>query len=406
MPKKKERRYDSDGKLYTRDEFSKFYGDLKAWNSAKHEGPTVTHKTVTTEQPYVPTGGGNRKKKTNFGDCFEKQFYVPLRLRDKCEDFIGTVNDWHYAMLNDHPRNEHYLNALKAVITPGVTTCLEIGAGSGILTCIAAQLGAKRVTAIEANPQLVKLARQIVKLNGHEDRVTIVHGMSNEITLEQIGGEKADVLLSELFGTLLLSESAMSYISDARENFIKEGGVVVPQRACQFAQLVDSPDLVSLTSARSWNGIDLTPFNALQDTSSLVFSKVHGFRFSSVKHTMLTDPIPVLAVDFEKDTSKKVPEARHRVEVKESGTVHAVMASWEAYSGGAEKISTHPAATVDNLPRDMHWGQGIQLVEDLKHNGATPVPIVVEKGDLLDLVVTCSSNAVTMQFRVEKVEKV
>eukprot|EP01059_Diplonema_ambulator_P000656 TRINITY_DN1053_c0_g1_i7.p1 TRINITY_DN1053_c0_g1~~TRINITY_DN1053_c0_g1_i7.p1 ORF type:complete len:335 (+),score=117.29 TRINITY_DN1053_c0_g1_i7:43-1047(+) len=320
----KEKRYDTDGQLYTRDEFLKYYGDLKVWNSAKRQegSPKVFHKTVQNdEKPFVPTGGGKRSKKTAFGDCFERNFFVPSRLRDKCEDFIGTVNDWHYAMLNDHPRNEHYLNALKAVIKPGETTCLEIGAGSGILTCIAASLGAKRVVAIEANAQLVKLARQIVQANGYEDRVTIVHGMSDEVSLEEIGG-KADVLLSELFGTLLLSESALAYIAQARRDLVKPNPIVVPQRACQFAQLVESNDLVSLTSARQWNGIDLTPFNALQDTSSLVFSKVHGFRFSTIKHTMLTDPIPVLSVDFTKDDAKKIPEQRFRVTIKESVTTH------------------------------------------------------------------------------------
>ena len=45
-----------------------------------------------------------------------------------------------------------------------------------------------------------------------------------------------DVLLSEILGTLLLGESALHYVSDARRRLCKPKGVtVVPEHGCQFA---------------------------------------------------------------------------------------------------------------------------------------------------------------------------
>ena len=33
---------------------------------------------------------------------------VPARLADKSSELVESVNDWHYAMINDHPRNEFF----------------------------------------------------------------------------------------------------------------------------------------------------------------------------------------------------------------------------------------------------------------------------------------------------------
>ena len=120
-------------------EFAVEYGDehKAAWASAakvkkqhNHNNNNNNHVPTKKREAYVPTGGVQRKKQEPlFGDSFEDGFEVPRRLHDKSDDFICTVNDWHFAMLNDFPRNEHYKNALKKVIVPGESICLEIGAG-------------------------------------------------------------------------------------------------------------------------------------------------------------------------------------------------------------------------------------------------------------------------------------
>ena len=213
---------------------------------------------------------------------------------------------------------------------------------------------------------------------------------------------KPDVLLSELFGTLLLSESALTYVADARDNLAKQGVRVVPQKASQYAQLVMSEDLLSLTMAKEWDGINLQPFNGLVDSCSLLFSKVLGLRFSSLKHTYLSDPISIIDVDFEKDTQPQGRIQKYRIVPTKSGVVHAVMAFWEAESEGAEVMSTHPDKTRDNLPRDMHWGQGIQLIEDMAVEGSVPAPFEVTEGVPVILSVRYSGNLVTMQFQLER----
>ena len=52
-------------------------------------------------------------------------------------------------------------------------------------------------------------------------------------------------------------------------------------RGCQFATLVDSPDIVSITSVKDWQGIDLSWFNTLQDRI---------LHWESIKHFTVVGP--------------------------------------------------------------------------------------------------------------------
>ena len=78
--------------------------------------------------PYVPPCESDGKAVHYFGSSMPRHFFVPSRLSHKTSDLIETVNDWHFAMINDHDRNEFYQNALRRVITPQ-SVVLEIGAG-------------------------------------------------------------------------------------------------------------------------------------------------------------------------------------------------------------------------------------------------------------------------------------
>ena len=56
-------------------------------------------------------------------------------------------------MLNDITRNDAYYKALAKIITPE-SIVVDVGAGSGLLSCMAAQLGAKKVFAVEKEVML------------------------------------------------------------------------------------------------------------------------------------------------------------------------------------------------------------------------------------------------------------
>jgi len=332
---------------------------------------------------------------------------------------MEAVNDFHFAMMNDHGRNQFYLDALKSVITKE-SLVVEVGTGSGLLAMICAQLGAKHVTAIEANRSLAGLARHNMRQNGFEGRVTVLNKMSTDVTEADLPHGRADVLVAEILGTLMLSESALEYMEDARLRLLKpERNHVIPHTGIQFLTLVQCPKLDTITTARTWNGLDFSGFNALKDTVTLFFTKQLGCRLNTLDYINMTERLPLLTIDFSKDKHGKHPrEKRFRTRVKTTGTIHAAVYSWEVGSRNLS-MSTHLEATKENFARDMQWGQGVQMVDDyvaseqLKMDkisdkdggGSFPsIPLHVEQGEMIEVIVVFSDDGILMQCLVERVD--
>ena len=313
-------------------------------------------------------------------------------------------------MLNDHDRNKFYADALAEIVTPE-SIVVEIGTGSGVLSMIAARLGAKHVTAIEANDHLAAIATANFYANGLASRITVINKMSTEVTTAELPYGRADILVSEILGTLLLSENALEFTTDARENLLKPDAKIVPAIGTQCVTLVQCDDLESITTAKNWGGFDLQRCNELKDTASVLFTNNYGFRFSSVDHLYLSDRIAIEKVDFMVDDfrSRPLADRRYRVKARADGVVHAALFSWEVHSDAEERkhsMSTHVEDTAKNLARDMQWGQALQLVEDhtasTSAEGGCPVPLVVTAGEELDIVVKLSKNGVDIQVLIER----
>ena len=75
----------------------------------------------------------------------------------------------------DHETTRGVLALLQRVIRPGDTVA-DLGAGSAVLAIAAAKLGAKRVVAIELDPDAIGNADENVEANGVSDRCSVVLG--------------------------------------------------------------------------------------------------------------------------------------------------------------------------------------------------------------------------------------
>src|SRR3546814_3282655 len=79
------------------------------------------------------------------------------------------VERWHFPMVSDGPRNALYEQALRAAIDTD-SVVLDIGAGSGLLSMMAARAGARHVIASESNPAMAELPREIIADNRSEEQ--------------------------------------------------------------------------------------------------------------------------------------------------------------------------------------------------------------------------------------------
>lgn len=146
----------------------------------------------------------------------------PARIKAGTLGFGGAP--MHVRMLNDRVRTSRLLAAIKAEVRPG-DVVVEIGTGTGVLAVAAAQAGARQVYAIEAGP-LAAVAREFVRANGVADRVTIVEGWSQAVTVP----ERGDVFVSETIGNAGFDENLIEIARDAMGRLLKPGARMIPRR--------------------------------------------------------------------------------------------------------------------------------------------------------------------------------
>jgi hypothetical protein len=193
-------------------------------------------------------------------------------------------------MLHDRPRVAAYAKALKIVIENKWKEdkqknlfVLEIGAGSGLLSALAAKqqqrsedddaalLGGVSVVACEQFPPMARLSRRVLRDNGlgEEERVRVLCCRSEDLELvdgeegekEKGGGEKsfllprkADVVVSEVLDSLLVGEGVLPVMRDVSSRGLMEGNAVaIPSRGRVLVQAVRSRAL-GLASAAAGYG--------------------------------------------------------------------------------------------------------------------------------------------------------
>lgn len=159
------------------------------------------------------------------------------------------------AMMADKVRMRAYRDALAAVIRP-TSVVVDIGAGTGIMSLLACQLGARRVFAIEPD-DAIELAREAARANGFAHRMECIQEVSTRVTLP----EPADVIVSDLRGVLPPFGRHLPAIIDARARLLKPDGILVPQSDRLMAALIETPGvyskLTALWDANEWQ-LDLT----------------------------------------------------------------------------------------------------------------------------------------------------
>lgn len=185
------------------------------------------------------------------GEVFEKL----LRARG--------VPQYHLGMVADQLRNEAYEAAIKRA-APNSRHALDLGAGSGLLAMMAARAGAPRVTACEADVSLARTAQEIVAANGYSGKVDVlpVHSSKLDREADLMGG--VDLIITETFGSNLVSEAVLSSVSDAVQRLATPDVQVIPARAAAVVALATFDRTMLPSRAGEICGFNLSPLNRHQ----------------------------------------------------------------------------------------------------------------------------------------------
>jgi protein arginine N-methyltransferase 1 len=220
-------------------------------------------------------------------------------------------------MLADSVRADAYDAAIRAAVRPGHVV-LDIGCGTGLLSLIACQAGARKVYAVETSA-VIETAKEIVAAN-RIDRIEFVDVRSMDLTLP----ERVDVIVSQPWGVLPLTGDHLSATIDARHRHLAAEGIVLPRRDRIYAALAEAPREYARTTGpwRTHNrGFYLEPARRVM-VNSLV-------RSDMTREQLLSEPQLWATLDY---ASIDSPHVRNAVTLRPSrhGTVHGLIVWFDA----------------------------------------------------------------------------
>jgi protein arginine N-methyltransferase 1 len=259
----------------------------------------------------------------------------------------------HEEMLKDEVRTLTYRNSMwhnKHLFKNKIV--LDVGCGTGILSMFAAKAGAAHVYGVDMSG-IVEQAKEIVKVNGLADKVTIIRGKVEEIKLPV---EKVDIIISEWMGYCLFYESMLDTVLYARDKWLAPDGLMFPDRATLFVTAIED--------------------RQYKDDKINWWDDVYGFDMSCIRSVALQEPLVDVVdrnqvvsnacllkeIDIQTCTKDDIPfNSPFSLTIKRNDYVQALVTFFNMEFTKCHKrvgFSTAPEAPY------THWKQTVFYLED------------------------------------------
>lgn len=277
----------------------------------------------------------------------------------------------HEEMLRDEVRTESYMRAiLDNADTFRDKVVMDVGCGTGVLSIFAAKAGAKRVYAVDCS-KIVEQAREIVRLNGFSEVITVIEGKVEEIEV----AEEVDIIISEWMGYFLLYESMLDTVLFARDKFLKPDGKLFPDRCTLYICGIEDGEYMSY-KYNFWDkvyGIDMSHIKNIALTEPLV-DNVNP-------EQVMSDRVPLVSIDIrtvtKEDLSFAVP---FQIKAWRPDLCHALVCFFDVkFSGGNIPVYF----TTSPYSEPTHWKQTVFYLDR---------SIFMDSGDVLNGSIACRPN--------------
>lgn len=210
----------------------------------------------------------------------------------------------HEVMLADRPRVDAYYEGIARHVGPG-DVVVELGTGSGILSCFAAQQGPAVVHAID-HSEVIDVARQVAAANSLD--ITFHQTHSRNVSLER----PATVLIQEQIGDWVFNENMIANVTELRDRLLAPGGMILPALFDVYVEPVQTTDdaQVPFIWEQNLHGVD---FSSLRPRSDQARQESFAYRSEPLMaenyKCLLSDPEPAMTVDLMTVQPRSVPRS-------------------------------------------------------------------------------------------------
>jgi predicted RNA methylase len=228
---------------------------------------------------------------------------------------------YHHNMLTDKNRMDNFKAAIEFTVFEGAKV-LELGGGTGVLSCMAAATASK-VWCVEFNPDMVAESRRLLALNANGHKVEVIHADA----FEYLPPEPVDVVICEMIHVAMLREKQVEVIEAFKVRYRQRFGdklpVFIPTAVVMAVQPlqqdyifsgfyapiiqfqrahVEQPGAIELAKTEVYSVLDFTQQTSLEIAwqGSFKMEKdgvVNALRFIT-KNILAIDPVQPTTIDW------------------------------------------------------------------------------------------------------------
>ena len=316
--------------------------------------------------------------------CDQVLNFVPDMLKAinlKSEILKRNIPPWHVPMINDNDRNNFYLSALKSVIKTS-SSVFEIGTGSALLSVMAANLGAHEINTCETNSIMANTATKIIADNNLSKKINVIRKKSNAIKVGEDINKPADVLVSEIFSSNLLSEEALSSLEDAKKRLISKNAKIIPEYGSIMISLFGGDDIGKNIYTEKFENIKLKKFNS-------IIAKKHILHREDLKIDLMSNAFEAFRFDFVNKSNFPSENKKIEIEATKKGRSYGIIQWIKLEMGNGLNHENHPS----NLTKASGWQRILYVFDD---------PIELSIGQ--KVVITAKHERNIVWFFLEKIK--
>lgn len=270
-------------------------------------------------------------------------------------DLTASSADYYFNPFNHYGVHEEILgdaatiSAYRAAIERSAPALrgkvvLDVCAGLGFFSLLALKAGARRVVALEPQPELVSMASKVARRNGFgSDVLEFVCAKPQDVGQLPGGLEQVDAIVSQWFGYFLMRESRIAELLYARDRWLAPGGLMLPDRARLLLAALEDKALVE---------------------RRLRYDDVWGFNFRAMEEPVRREPLvwdfgpgavlsnPSCALDLDLYSCSASDcfgmASRFSLRCKRRGSLHGLLCWFEVHfcsrDAPAVMLNTSPSA--------------------------------------------------------------
>ncbi|VDK75418.1 unnamed protein product [Litomosoides sigmodontis] len=301
----------------------------------------------------------------------------------------NIMDQWHWAMLNDAKRNAAYAIAIELVANcRPESRVLDIGTGTGLLTSIARRHFKNDVYCCEVDLNMCDIAEKVLN-------ETVIRKHSSHVTIEDIGSEKVDVVITETMDCGLLGEGIACSIYDVQARILSSSPIIVPRCATVYACIIESQAImdehITVFCGHRFASDSVTFSYDFQRSEAMELEPYWCSSANEIRggYKVLSKTVEIFAVNFdscaelEKIVNEGTTDLRMAPIIRD-GTAHCIMAWFSCMLfPGAPILDTSPET-------GGCWQQALYPL---------PKPITLHRGAICTLKVKCFKDLLMCALR-------